>query len=340
MELIAFGFNAHGQLSPSTNPSEIPEDIRIPQIIASASDSLRVLFTGWSDTLLEIDGSLHILGAASANTQLTIPSTHLSPITSAFGDHTGLKGVTTITQAIHLLQHYGTKQVCFGQRVEGINDTSHIAIAGNGVVAAVQGDEVLVYRSFSAFLLKNARQRWALAGGGVMGLYANEGGFVVLTREYGGRVITWGDARHEHLGRETTAEAPAGAPGIVDALDGIAIARVGSGGWCSAAVSAERDLYVWGGAGGDVLAGRGEVELVQEFEEVDGVSVGDGHVVAWAGGKLWGIGQGENGQLGREGGRWRREWREIEGVCRHGKMIRDVVCGGWSTLVVCQRQGV
>lgn len=221
--------------------------------------------------------------------------------------------MTTTAQAIHLLQHYGTKQVCFGQRVEGINDTSHIAIAGNGVVAVVQGDEVLVYRSFSAFLLKNARQRWTLAGG-VVELHANEGGFVALTREYGGRVITWGDARHEYLGRETTAEASAGAPGIVDALDGIAIARVGSGGWCSAAVSVERDLYVWGGASGEVLASRGEVELAQEFEVVDGVSVGDGHAVAWAGGKLWGIGRGENGQLGKGGGKV--EGR-VEGDRRH-----------------------
>ena len=119
--------------------------------------------------------------------------------------------MTTTAQTIHLLQHYGTKQVCFGQRVEGINDTSHIAIAGNGIVAVVQGDEVLVYRSFSAFLLKNARQRWKLAGGSsVMELHANEGGFVALTRGYGGRVITWGDARHEYLGRETTVEASAG----------------------------------------------------------------------------------------------------------------------------------
>jgi len=137
---------------------------------------------------------------------------------------------------------------------------------------------------------------------------------VALTREYGGRVITWGDARHEYLGRETTAEASAGAPGIVDALDGIAIARVGSGGWCSAAVSVERDLYVWGGASGEVLASRGEVELAQEFEVVDGVSVGDGHAVAWAGGKLWGIGRGENGQLGKGGGKV--EGR-VEGDRRH-----------------------
>lgn len=193
-----------------------------------------------------------------------------------------------------------------------------------------------MYASISSFLSHSPLSTFTLDSA-PSHLAANQSAFSFLSGS-SGTIYTFGDPRHSHLGRTHSALAPACAPGVVDALDGIRMSSVATGGWLSAAVSAERDLYVWGGARDEVLVPGGEVELVQEPEEVDGVAVGDGHVVAWCRGKVWGVGASLNGQMGRKSG-WEREWREIEGVCASpGERVCEVVCGGWGTLVVVKME--
>lgn len=49
-DILACGFNAHGQLLPSVDDA-IPADIFTPTVIARAETSARILFAGWSETL-------------------------------------------------------------------------------------------------------------------------------------------------------------------------------------------------------------------------------------------------------------------------------------------------
>lgn len=58
MELYASGFNAHGQLLPSSSP----QDLRSFQKIASGT-TIRVRCTKWSAIVLEIDGVLELRGS-------------------------------------------------------------------------------------------------------------------------------------------------------------------------------------------------------------------------------------------------------------------------------------
>lgn len=53
IELYACGFNAHGQLTGNDLHDE-PQDVDGFQSVLKAK-SIRVLFTGWSDTLCEQD---------------------------------------------------------------------------------------------------------------------------------------------------------------------------------------------------------------------------------------------------------------------------------------------
>jgi hypothetical protein len=163
-KLIAFGFNAHGQLSPPQSAPDIPEDIHTPRAVASASHSLRVLFAGWSDTLrtlpllfpppdttnkltlrtVEIDGTLHLRGAITSGTEACLNSTCMGTIASAFGDHSGLKGVITIDGGVFLIKNYGTAQAQFNDRAEEGVSMRLVAIAGNGEVCAVQSPPSLL----------------------------------------------------------------------------------------------------------------------------------------------------------------------------------------------------
>ncbi|KAL2352071.1 regulator of chromosome condensation 1/beta-lactamase-inhibitor protein II [Cryomyces antarcticus] len=128
-------------------------------------------------------------------------------------------------------------------------------------------------------------------------LIANETSFTLLTET--GEVYTWGDARHRSLGRTPTAHMPAEKPGVVDALGGLKIGKIVSGGWMGAALAEGGSLYLWGtttpGTADAINAlpsGDEEVALVDipaslgmhgeeadDFEVLD-VGVGDGHIVA------------------------------------------------------------
>lgn len=130
------------------------------------------------------------------------------------------------------------------------------------------------------------------------------------------------------------------------ALDGIPITKVVARGWLSAALSHERDVYLWGGRLGarerwigaerDIPAEQNtngeqstptnpppsdnedDVQLLHApaGADVADVAVGDGWVViVTAGGTVWGCGEGQWGQLGTGRRGWEREWVEgrVEG---------------------------
>lgn len=75
-------------------------------------------------------------------------------------------------------------------------------------------------------------------------LLGNVANFVLLMES--GDVWTWGDSRHQSLGRETYGDGavPADQPGQVEALGGISIKCIAVGGWQAAALSTDGALYI------------------------------------------------------------------------------------------------
>lgn len=175
----------------------------------------------------------------------------------------------------------------------------------------------------------------------IIELESNESAFAFLTA--GGEVFTFGDPRHCNLGRSLDSpDQPANQPGIIDALGGVPIAHISSGGWITAALSRQEDLYIWGGRAGDgeIIEGLenldgGEVHLVDLGGGLDvkDVVVGEGHIVALtADGKVWAAGRGENGQVGTGKMGFQREWKELEGLPK-GMNARKLFAGGWGTFI-------
>ncbi|KAF2766050.1 RCC1/BLIP-II [Teratosphaeria nubilosa] len=172
-------------------------------------------------------------------------------------------------------------------------------------------------------------------------LVANTGNFFLLTEA--GEVYSWGDPRHRSLGR-AIAESPADERGIIEALQGLRITKLASGGWTSAALSEDGALYLWGAASmpGHKDAGlrclreadAGEIVLVEisgddgEPADVLDVAVGEGHVAVVTahadGDRLYVVGQNRNGQLGIGSDReFLEDWVEVEAM----RGVTRVVCG-------------
>ncbi|KAF2745887.1 hypothetical protein M011DRAFT_405679, partial [Sporormia fimetaria CBS 119925] len=174
------------------------------------------------------------------------------------------------------------------------------------------------------------------------------------------------------LGRPCPPCSPPDIPSLVPYLEFTVITKIASGGWMSAAVSVEGELFIWGcGSPGSesiaVLSERtGDCEEEDEGEgdefirvveiKVDGketrvldVAVGDGHAIVLVeeigeDGRteesLWGAGRNEEGQLGLGRGApgFVKEFVRIGGF-GGGMKVRQVVARGWSSWVVCDGEG-
>ncbi|TKA69383.1 hypothetical protein B0A49_07053, partial [Cryomyces minteri] len=133
----------------------------------------------------------------------------------------------------------------------------HVAIAGNGKTAVtfVQAPNAMLthiseFSSFDDFVRWYDRPADSyptahyMLHGRAKQLIANETSFTLLMET--GEVYTWGDARHRSLGRTPTAHMPAEKPAAVDALGGLKIGKIVSGGWMGAALAEGGSLYLWG----------------------------------------------------------------------------------------------
>lgn len=139
-------------------------------------------------------------------------------------------------------------------------------------------------------------------------IVAYDTGFAALTEE--GHVYTWGDERYSAcLGRDLTDSATGTAPGLVSDLVDLPtgpITRVAAGGYILAALTAGKDLYIWGHAGRAAAAGLSRLEVtdvptpvVIEDHDIVDVAVGEGHmIILTATGEVYAIGSNSNGQLG------------------------------------------
>ena len=255
-------------------------------------------------------------------------------------------------------------------------------------------DYILQFDSWESFIKEPQASTRHMLPASPIQLVAGENSFTALLSDSmmgRGLVYTWGDARHHHLGRRVDNElSSARIPTLVDHLGGIPVRKIASGGWITAAVSIFDDLYLWGGRPGeeqritalpallrssddddDDHHHHGLVNLVnitnpddddnastKESLNIVDVAVGQGHVVALSDDhRLWAIGRGHNGQLGRplDGPLFfAPEWipmelpyyyslfssraRSLDEV-DNGQTIQAVVAGPASTLILFQISG-
>ncbi|CAH1394813.1 unnamed protein product [Nezara viridula] len=168
---------------------------------------------------------------------------------------------------------------------------------------------------------------------------------VLLTED--GSVLTWGGGSRGQLGTgdlessETLCE--------VEALSGLRVVVISAGGWHTAVVTEEGDLYTWGWNkqgqlgfptidiekenGVSVLATPRPVDLPENML-VEQVSCGASHtIIKLRDGDILGCGWNKWGQLG------------LKGVQRCSTMtklpvtpeasVRQLVCGPWNTVLLC-----
>ena len=169
--------------------------------------------------------------------------------------------------------------------------------------------------------------------------------FTALTTK--GEVLTFGSALHYAcLARTPTLESQAQEPHVIPFLGGIKIRKIASAGWIAAALSHDRDLYVWGGRRGDTDR-LGCLPLAEEEEElvrlvdIDGgidvldVGVGAEHIIALTEmGEVWATGTNTHGQLGIDNGKFQQEWLKVDAAAKAHRLISSVGCGHWSSWIV------
>ncbi|KAI9860804.1 MAG: hypothetical protein M1830_006217, partial [Pleopsidium flavum] len=276
VELYACGFNAHNQLSFNTAaPEATPKDIHTLQKILGGT-SIRLLFAGWSTTVVDVDGTLR---SHSGSLKLPAGST-ASGIDSVFGDHTGVLGALTVDGELLLCKdddgdEIGLECVDYGSSPDNASaKIAHLTIPGTGKVyispfpspsksatssiaqppstttssTAPSAPHLLQTHTSLPDLLqppKPATTQTHRLPHPPTQLLSSASTFVALLPT--GEIYTWGDPRHQHLGRTPTLSTPAQEPGHVTALGGIAIRKIASAGWMTGAVSRDGDLYVWGG---------------------------------------------------------------------------------------------
>lgn len=133
----------------------------------------------------------------------------------------------------------------------------------------------------------------------------------------------------------------------MSSLGGIAVRQIATGGWITAAVSWENDLYVWGGRSGEderiaaLPRGKEEVSLVDIGGGMDVVdaAVGEKHILVVTGdGSLWAVGDGKWGQLGSGRRDFEKEWVPVKGIGT-GRVI-NVACGFWNSFVIVRKLGM
>ncbi|KAK4547913.1 hypothetical protein LTR36_010632 [Oleoguttula mirabilis] len=369
MKLLVAGFNAHAQLD-----AQREGDVRAFGPVRGGPDDehdVDVLFAGWSTTVLHSPTAgiwslgHQKLGLAEGAT-MEKEAIKASPRpTCAFGDHNGLIGLLSEDGRLHwATQHSASRDnLLVSVTTDASPGVSHIAPAGNERVAvtfkqAPNGRlcHVVEFEDMEKFQTwyedpsgeDNHPERHHMLPGRPKQLLANTATFALLME--GGEVYSWGDARHQSLGRSTTAGGDgvvsAEEPGVVEALGGLRIAKVASGGWMSAALSEDGALYLWGasmpGAERSIRclreAGAGEVVLVdipggEEGEPLDvvDVAVGDAHVAAvTADHRLFLVGDNTNGQLGVDSEQqFYEDWTEVEAL--RDVHVQRVVCGPRAT---------
>lgn len=202
-------------------------------------------------------------------------------------------------------------------RAAALGPTLGLLLAHDGSVQEVQ--------------LKAGVGRPLSCGGRVRQVSCGHGHQLALTEA--GTLLSWGQGSRGQLGHGgLDAE---GAPRPLEALAGLPLVAAAAGGWHSAALSADGDLYLWGwnrdGQLGQAPASLGLAPLPRLLPAPDGlvaVACGSRHTAALQGdGTPWAWGSNDHGQLGGPQGGGGRPLRlaPMEAVA--------LACSPWGTLL-------
>ncbi|KAL9576581.1 MAG: hypothetical protein Q9212_006981 [Teloschistes hypoglaucus] len=342
--IYAAGFNSHGQLNPLTKPHHLYTFKPIAGLEEYKPVSGPIVrFAEWSSTILAVstdtshpNSNLIHLGF-SGESNKPVHFNHVLPEPRFYGNVSGVEGYLSHQGNFYPLENDGGFQApSLGSSTYPIilpqDCTRYIAIAHN--------DKVCVATSSRPFNRRDPDSRYVEDVHIFPNLSDYMGGVTLPTETYSikkeivsfaasmccftllttaGRVLTFGEARCPGLlGRTPCAREPAEKPGVVSALDGIGIRKVAAGVNMIAALSHEKDIYVWGHAVPQPLQedrsgfakllnaanADGEAEEVHLVDLPDGadvedVVVGSRHIaVLTTNGDVWGLGDNEYGQLG------------------------------------------
>ncbi|KAI6812923.1 hypothetical protein KC332_g14745 [Hortaea werneckii] len=370
-QLLAAGFNAHGQLDASHN--EDLQSFQPVQILPGEQD-VDVFFAGWSQTVLAskspTDSNGHgtnlcFLGFSGhdhdADTNGGKRHKALG-LDCGIGELDGLKAYVEEDGSLYWL----SRTTWTTSADDDHPKVGQIALAGNGRVALTFKtapastmchvvefetlEKATGWYSDPADKTKRPDKHHMLYGR-LRQLLAAATTFLLLMED--GSVYSWGDPRHQSLGRPINGEeaTAADSPGIIEALGGLKIDKIACGGWLNAALATEDGaLYLWGAAAGPACehaikclseADPGEVvlvDLVSEEGEPTGdidapdvvdVGVGSAHVAAVTeAGHLYVVGANDTGQLGLGiDEAFSEDWQMVTGL----RNIRRTICGPRST---------
>ncbi|KAK9460053.1 uncharacterized protein V1516DRAFT_692376 [Lipomyces oligophaga] len=270
--LFATGNNIFGQLSGQKADSLLER----PQLVARADESIHVLWAGWFDTLLRIDGRYELRGftAGSAGVVcLCCPDS--VQIVSGFGS-TELVGVVGSDGEVYSVSpddeqddssSIKNRQLRPEYDLSDAFDSTicHICMTGNGLLSVLHdfGRVITVFESLSAFHANSANQPTHIAKKefhphrirrSFIDIQAAESHFVAL--DSFGYVWSWGapNLHGELLQPNTSAESKSTllTPRIVSALEGISMMDISTNGWLTACISRDtKDIYLWGWMGTD-----------------------------------------------------------------------------------------
>ncbi|KAK5715855.1 hypothetical protein LTR17_016609 [Elasticomyces elasticus] len=365
--ILCAGLNAHSQLQAGTQA-----DLRkfAPVKDLPSQKGIDVLLAGWSTTVFSSGNKIWTQGFQTLSGTLGGEDAHENlQIRSVIGDHDGLLALLLTSGDLYTVSPSSDAQPSTLQLVttESSPSIALTALSGTGRIAltfkqAPNGNlcHIAEFNTLDRFLAWYRDpsdsdcypDKHHMLPGRPAQLLANTASFVLLLEN--GDVHSWGDPRHQSLGRAINSEGAkkADEPGLVEALGGLRITKIASGGWMSAAVSEDGALYLWGAAGAPGHdrsirclreAGAGEVALVEllasshdEPLDVIGVAIGDAHVaVATTNGRLFVVGDNKDGQLGLDSpDDFVEDWVEVRKIPR----VQRVVCGPNSTYAFVHAQ--
>ncbi|KAK4903245.1 hypothetical protein LTR27_000173 [Elasticomyces elasticus] len=318
--ILRAGLNAHSQLQAGTQA-----DVRkfAPTKDSPAlQEGVDVLFAGWSTTVFSSGNKIWTQGFQLISSTLGGNAAHEDiQIRSVIGDHDGLLALLSTSGDLYTVSSSSDAQSPTLQLMttESSPSIALVALSGTSRIAltfkqAPNGNlcHIAEFNTLDRFLAWYRDpsdsdcypDRHHMLPGRPAQLLANTASFILLLEN--GEVYSWGDPRHQSLGRAINGEGAKkkDEPGLVEALGGLKITKIAAGGWMSAAISEDGALYLWGAAGAPGHdrsirclreAGAGEVALVKllasahdEPLDVIGVAIGDAHVaVASTDGRLF-----------------------------------------------------
>ncbi|KAF4551926.1 Hypothetical protein D9617_11g007730 [Elsinoe fawcettii] len=326
------GLNASAVIRTTADRRTGLQDIRrltpIFDLTPDRDEDVDVLFACWSQVVFRVGDRLMLRGFRAGSVDDVAAST----ITSLIGDHNGISGALDRDGNVYLAETHTLRDAEAQLTLplvthEDSPRLAKVSVAGNFRVAVAfrpapgaTTTHIEEFRDLASFRQwyndpadpKNYPSKHHQIGGRIKQLISNSKTFICLTET--GQVLTWGDPRHNGLGRTISqpGDVPAAQPGLLTSLDGIKITKVSGGGLMFAALSEDKAVYLWSGPEPGrqnsltVLNGVqvGQMALVDvrdhndEPYDFDDIAVGHGHILLQTtDGRVFAAGDNTNGQL-------------------------------------------